>query len=313
MTPSPIAMGPINAINDHDGRNQHHHCEAPKCSQDERPSNATRRALVMSLGATRWPCQQMQQRSCEDVMSITTILIPRQQSLSTEHQLPQRKRDEHKQQSGGPLNRKPQADWEYSCLRSPATRTLRTTTKHEIKNLCKTIKKAATWQLRHVSRAQHLLDEQCTRLTYAVPSDNKASASCDDNNEDKNYHLHFDKKIEGRLCCCGSLCKTDHQWPSGVKRAKRKRRFLHFWTTISNFMDTVLMGLDSMDADLKVGLMTSWIRLILTNDSPPLLELVKVPRVQKNILKSYDTKQDYTRVNNCLIWKQQTFTVQCLW
>ena len=36
-----------------------------------------------------------------------------------------------------------------------------------------------------------------------------------------------------------------------------------------------------MDADLKIGLMTSQIRSILTNDRPPLVELVKVPRVQK--------------------------------
>jgi hypothetical protein len=61
------------------------------------------------------------------------------------------------------------------------------------------------------------------------------------------------------------------------------------------------MGLDSMDADLKIGLMTSQIRSILTNDGPPLVELVKVSRVQNNILKLYDTNQDYTRVNNCLI------------
>ncbi len=73
------------------------------------------------------------------------------------------------------------------------------------------------------------------------------------------------------------------------------------------------MGLNSMDADLKIGLMTSRIRSILTNDGPLLVELVKVPWVQKNILKSYDTNQDYTIVNNCLVWKQQTFTVQFLW
>ncbi len=129
----------------------------------------------------------------------------------------------------------------------------------------------------------------------------------------KNTIFILIKKIKGRLCCCGFLCKTDHWRPSWVKRAKRKRRFLHFWTTISNFTDTVLMGLNSMDADLKIGLMTPQIRLILTNDGPPLVQLVKVPRVQKNILKSYNTNQDYTRVNNCLFWKQQTFTVQFLW
>ena len=114
-------------------------------------------------------------------------------------------------------------------------------------------KKAATWQLRHASRARHSLDERRTRSTDAVPNDNKASASCDDNNEDKNYQLHFDKKFEGRLCCCGSLRKTDHRRPSRVKRAKRKRRFLHFWTTISDFVETVLMGLDSMDGAVLKG------------------------------------------------------------
>jgi hypothetical protein len=59
------------------------------------------------------------------------------------------------------------------------------------------------------------------------------------------------------------------------KEQKKKRRFLHFWTTISNFTDTFLMGLDSIDADLKIGLMTSQICSILTNDDPSLVELVK--------------------------------------
>ncbi len=72
------------------------------------------------------------------------------------------------------------------------------------------------------------------------------------------------------------------------------------------------MGLDSMDADLKIGLMTSQIRSILMNDGPPLVELVRVPRVQ-NILKSYDTNRDYKIAMHCLAWKQQTLTVQFLW
>jgi hypothetical protein len=33
-------------------------------------------------------------------------------------------------------------------------------------------------------------------LTDVVPSDNKTSTRCDDNNEDPNYHLHFDKKMK---------------------------------------------------------------------------------------------------------------------
>ncbi len=54
-----------------------------------------------------------------------------------------------------------------------------------------------------------------------------------------------------------------------------------------------------MDADLKIGLMMSRIHSILTNDSPPLVELVKVPQVQ-NILKLYDMNQDYKIAMNCL-------------
>jgi hypothetical protein len=50
--------------------------------------------------------------------------------------------------------------------------------------------------LHHASLAQHSLDEQRRRSTDTVPSDNKASASCDNNNKDKNYHLHFDKKLK---------------------------------------------------------------------------------------------------------------------
>jgi hypothetical protein len=47
-----------------------------------------------------------------------------------------------------------------------------------------------------VSRAQQLLDKQCTQLTDTIPSNNKTSTSCNDNNKDKNYHLHFDKKLK---------------------------------------------------------------------------------------------------------------------
>jgi hypothetical protein len=43
-------MGMIEAITDHDGRNRRHHCEAPKRVQDERPSNATRRAVAKPHG-----------------------------------------------------------------------------------------------------------------------------------------------------------------------------------------------------------------------------------------------------------------------
>jgi hypothetical protein len=50
--------------------------------------------------------------------------------------------------------------------------------------------------MRHASRMRHLLDKQCRKLTDTISNKNKASVSCDNNNEDKNYHLHFDKKLK---------------------------------------------------------------------------------------------------------------------
>ncbi len=188
-----LAWLKIKAITDCNGHNQHHHCEAPKRSQDKRPSNATRRAVAISLGATRWPCPQTWQRCRENVVSIMTILIPQQQSLSKERHLPWCKRDKHNQEPAGPLNGKPKADWAYSCLRSPVTRTSRSTTKHVVNNLKKTIKNTATWHLHHVSHARHLFNKQHRQWDDIIPSNNKTSASWDDNNEDKNYHLHFHK------------------------------------------------------------------------------------------------------------------------
>jgi hypothetical protein len=41
-----------------------------------------------------------------------------------------------------------------------------------------------------------LLDKRRTQSTDTVPSNNKTSTSCDDNNEDKSYHLNFDKKLK---------------------------------------------------------------------------------------------------------------------
>ncbi len=137
--PLSIAMGMIKANTDCNGGNQHHNCVAPKHSWDKHSSNPTRRAVAISLGATRRPCQQTWQRQHEDVMSIMVMLIPQQQSLSKERPLPQCKRNKRNQEPGGPLNEKPQADWAYSCLRSPATRISRSTTWQVIKNWWKTI------------------------------------------------------------------------------------------------------------------------------------------------------------------------------
>jgi hypothetical protein len=61
-------------------------------------SNTTRKAVAISLKATRQPCRQMQQEHRESIVSITTILIPQQQLLSQEHQLLQCKRDKRKKE-----------------------------------------------------------------------------------------------------------------------------------------------------------------------------------------------------------------------
>jgi hypothetical protein len=43
-------MGTTKAITDRNGHDQCHHCEAPKRSQDERPSTVTRRAVAKPQG-----------------------------------------------------------------------------------------------------------------------------------------------------------------------------------------------------------------------------------------------------------------------
>jgi hypothetical protein len=70
LMPSPIAIDTINAI-----------IVRRQSAHERSPSNATRKAMTISLEATRRPCQRMQQRHCEGVVSITTILIPWQRIL----------------------------------------------------------------------------------------------------------------------------------------------------------------------------------------------------------------------------------------
>jgi hypothetical protein len=62
-------------------------------------STTTRKAMAISLKATRRPCQQMQQERRDSIVSITTILIPRRQLLSQEHQSLQCKHDGRKRET----------------------------------------------------------------------------------------------------------------------------------------------------------------------------------------------------------------------
>jgi hypothetical protein len=86
-----------------------------------------------------------------------------------------------------------------------------------------------------------------------VPSEDPASAfSKSKTHEDENYHLHVDKKLKA-----GSHvpCKSDHQQHKGKSQTSQKGKKGEMPPTFLdddlNFMDTILMGLNSMDADLN--------------------------------------------------------------
>jgi hypothetical protein len=88
LKPSPIAIDVISAI-----------IVRRQSAHEMSLSNATKKALAISLKATRRFCRQTQQEHCEGVVSIMLILIPRLQLLSQEHQLPQRKRNKRKKET----------------------------------------------------------------------------------------------------------------------------------------------------------------------------------------------------------------------
>jgi hypothetical protein len=73
---------------------------------------------------------------------------------------------------------------------------------------------------------QHLLDKQRTQLTDAIPSDNKTSTRCNNNNEDTNYHLHFDKKL--KEICVVVVPFASLTIDSQVESKERKERDDHF-------------------------------------------------------------------------------------
>ncbi len=86
-----------------------------------------------------------------------------------------------------------------------------------------------------------------------VPSEDPASASSKSKtHNDENYHLHVDKKLKA-----GSHvpCKSDHWQHRGKSQLSQKGTKGEtpptFLDNGLNFMDTILMGLDSMDADLN--------------------------------------------------------------
>jgi hypothetical protein len=98
-------------------------------------SNAIDAIIVMRQSAHEMSAPQNQQRRlwqsasepqgsleeghCESVMSITTILILQQQSLSQMQQLPQQKRDKHNHEPGGPLNKNLRRIWQIHASDLP--------------------------------------------------------------------------------------------------------------------------------------------------------------------------------------------------
>jgi hypothetical protein len=97
-------------------------------------------------------------------------------------------------------------------------------------------------------------DELCISTNTPVPSEDPASASSESEktHEDENYHLCIDKKMKA-----GSHVphKSDHQ-QHGAKaqpsqKGKKGEMPPTFLDNDLNFTDTILMGLNSMDADLN--------------------------------------------------------------
>ncbi len=108
----------------------------------------------------------------------------------------------------------------------------------------------------HHTDARYTSDDDKLQVSTdtPVPSEDPASASSESkkNHEDENYHLHINKKMKA-----GSHvpCKSDHQ-QHGAKvqlsqKGKKGEMPPTFLDDDLDFMDTVLMGLDSMDANLN--------------------------------------------------------------
>jgi hypothetical protein len=107
----------------------------------------------------------------------------------------------------------------------------------------------------HHNNACYTSNDDKSRLSTdtMVPSEDPASASSKSEkiHEDENYHLHVAKKMKA-----GSHVprKSDHQQQRTKSQLSQKGKKGEVSPTFLdndlNFMDTILMGLDSMDADL---------------------------------------------------------------
>jgi hypothetical protein len=96
-------------------------------------------------------------------------------------------------------------------------------------------------------------NESHNSVDTPVSSEDPASASSKSKtHEDENYHLHVNKKLKA-----GSHVprKSDHQQHRGksqsIQKGKKEEKSPTFMDDNLNFMDAILMGLNSMDADLN--------------------------------------------------------------
>jgi hypothetical protein len=121
-------------------------------------------------------------------------------------------------------------------------------------NKCQTHENKCQYKAHH-NEAHSTRDYDELRISADTPvsSEDPASASSKSKtHKDENYHLHADKKLKA-----GShvLCKSDHQQHRGKSQSSQKGKKGEtpppFLDNDLNFMDTILMGLDSMDTNLN--------------------------------------------------------------
>jgi hypothetical protein len=99
-------------------------------------------------------------------------------------------------------------------------------------------------------------DELRSSMDTPVPSEDLASASSKSkkDHKDENYHLHVSKKMKAG---CHVPRKSDHQRQrskfQSSQKGKKGKMHPTFLDDDLNFMDTVLMGLDSMDDAVLKG------------------------------------------------------------
>ncbi len=117
--PSLIAIDATNAII---VKRQSTHETSVLLMQQGEPWRSHKAALPTNATKALW-----EHREYHDDTHSTTIIVVKGASIAATQA-------QQTQQPGGALNRKPQADWAYSCLRSPAKRTSRTTIKHAMEN-----------------------------------------------------------------------------------------------------------------------------------------------------------------------------------